>query len=369
MPADRALAVLDGKRIVGGTASELREITVPGGAVVPAAKITLTGLLPGYRGSGAASALMRRQLPDLRSRGEPLAILTTSQSGVPGRHGFGTAAVAMAAQLGTTAPGQLPPAPGRRVRLIGEEEARPLLPGLFDAHRLNQPGQVSRPGAFWASWFLDEPLLRTAGSERFIAVSERADGTADGYLTYRLVPGPLREQPVRELVLEDLITIDDRARRTLWLFCCGFSQASKVTAWNLPPDEPLAWLVPESARPAITGLRPFLRLRLLDVPAALAARRYPVTGTITMTVSDPVLAGNDGQFLLDGGPGGAACRAVDGDPELALSVGDLAAAYLGQTAFSALARAGRAAELAPGALGRADAMFACRPAPWTVTDW
>ncbi len=143
--ADRTLAVFDGERMVGGTASEPRELTVPGGATRPAAKITLTGLLPGYRGAGAASELMRRQLPDLRSCGEPLAILTTSQSGVPGRHGFGTATTAMAAQLSPGHPGRLPRAPDRHVRLIGGDEARPLLPDLFDAHRRLQPGQVSQP--------------------------------------------------------------------------------------------------------------------------------------------------------------------------------------------------------------------------------
>jgi predicted acetyltransferase len=367
--ADRTLAVFDGERMVGGTASEPRELTVPGGAIRPAAKITLTGLLPGYRGAGAASELMRRQLPELRSCGEPLAILTTSQSGVPGRHGFGTATTAMAVQLSPGQPGRLPRAPDHHVRLIGGDEARPLLPGLFDAHRRLQPGQVSRPEAFWASWFLDEPLLRTAGGERFIVVSKQEDGTPDGYLTYRLSPGPLREQPVSELVMEDLITTGDQARRALWDFCCGFSQAAQVTAWNLPADEPLAWIVPESQQPAITGLRPFLRLRLLDVGAALAARCYSVAGKIVLEISDPLLAGNDRRFLLEGGPGGAQCSATTGTAELALTVGDLAAAYLGQTAFTTLARAGRAAELADGALARADAMFAWHPAPWTVTDW
>jgi hypothetical protein len=50
-------------------------------------------------------------------------------------------------------------------------------------------------------------------------------------------------------------------------------------------------------------------------------------------------------------------------------VADLAAAYLGGVSFTTLARAGLVAESAPGALARADAMFASRPAAWTVTDW
>ena len=62
----------------------------------------------------------------------------------------------------------------------------------------------------------------------------------------------------------------------------------------------------------------------------------------------------------------AACHAV----MFALLVGlyfaspHLGAVYLGGNSFSSLARAGRVVEARPGALRRADAMFAWDPAPW-----
>ena len=147
----------------------------------------------------------------------------------------------------------------------------------------------------------DEPLLRISRRRALHrGVRAKAGRAPDGYLTYRLAPGPLREQPVRELVIEDLITIERPGPARAWQFCCGFSQAAEVTAWNLPADEPLAWLVPESQRPAITGLRPFLRLRLLDVAAALAARCYRRAGDLVLEISDPVLAGKDRRYLLRG---------------------------------------------------------------------
>lgn len=364
----RALGAFDGDRIVGGTSSQSLEITVPGAVAVKAAKITLTGMLPGYRGIGAASALMRRQLSDLRAGGEPLAILTAAQSGVPDRHCFGIACMAMAAEWRPS-----PPGPRRAadllVRLAGDGEAQRILPALFDQHRRGQPGQVSRPAGFWASWFRDEPVLRTGGSERFILLAENAAGPAVGYLTYRLDAGPLREQPIRELIVEDLITVTNEARRALWDFCCHFNQAALVSAWNLPADEPLAWTVPDPRSLRVTALRPFLRLRLVDVAGALAARRYAAPGSIVLDVTDPILAGNTGRYLLQGGPDGAECTTSGRHADLALSVRELAAAYLGGTTFGALARAGHVTEFSAGALDRADAMFASRPAPWTVTDW
>jgi predicted acetyltransferase len=357
-------------RIVGGTASEARQITIPGATALTAAKITLTGLLPGHRRTGIASAFMRRQLADLRSRGEPLAILTTSQSSVPGRHGFATATSAMAVELtpGPPEPGPLPGA-APRIRLIDRAEAEQVLPGVYDAHRRRQAGQVSRPPGFWREWFLDRPQLRTAPGERFVVLAEQDDGMPHGYLTYRLEHGSLREEPVRELVVEDLITTTDAARRALWGFCAAFDQAAKVSAWNLPADEPLAWIVPHGRTLRVTGLRPFLRLRLVDVAAALAARRYAAPGAIVLEVTDQVIAGSAGRYGLRGGPDGAECTATTAGADLDLSVAELAAVYLGGTAFTTLARAGRVAELVPGALSRADAMFGWHPAPWTVTDW
>src|SRR2546430_5447156 len=160
----RTLAAFVDGRMVGGTGSEPIELTVPGTAVAPAAKISLTGLLPGHRHRGLASELMRRQLEDLHATAEPVAVLTTAQSGVPGRHGFGPATKAMAIELmpagrhGRDDPGM------DRVRLVDAAEAAAALPCVFDGHRRDQAGQVSRSPEFWRSWFTDQPLLRTAPS-------------------------------------------------------------------------------------------------------------------------------------------------------------------------------------------------------------
>ena len=54
----------------------------------------------------------------------------------------------------------------------------------------------------------------------------------------------------------------------------------------------------------------------------------------------------------------------DGEPDLALAAAGLAAAYLGTTSFSSLAGAGRVVERSPGAVARADTLFAWAPAPW-----
>ena len=71
IPADRVFGAYDGDTPVGITASIAFEMTIPGG-LAPCAGITWVGVMPTHRRRGVLTGLMRQQLDDLRTRGEPL---------------------------------------------------------------------------------------------------------------------------------------------------------------------------------------------------------------------------------------------------------------------------------------------------------
>ncbi|HVE98169.1 MAG TPA: sterol carrier protein domain-containing protein, partial [Mycobacteriales bacterium] len=106
-----------------------------------------------------------------------------------------------------------------------------------------------------------------------------------------------------------------------------------------------------------------LWVRLVDVPVALAQRRYAAPGAVVLEVTDAVCDWNTGRYLLDATGAVAGCERTDRAPELELSVTELGAAFLGGTRLGSLAAAGRVVEHVPGALARADAMFAWSPLP------
>jgi predicted acetyltransferase len=118
----------------------------------------------------------------------------------------------------------------------------------------------------------------------------------------------------------------------------------------------------------VLRVRDFLWLRILDVPVALAARRYSCAGELVLDVDDPTCADNAGCYRLETDEA-ATCERTREGADLALRIEDLSAAYLGGVSFSALSRAGRIQQRRPGAVERADRLFASQPAPWTVTDW
>ena len=107
----------------------------------------------------------------------------------------------------------------------------------------------------------------------------------------------------------------------------------------------------------------------MDVEAALAGRGYATEDQISLELRDPLCPWNDGVIELDGGPEGAVCRRSGSDADLAMTIADLASAYLGAVGFSTLARAGRVDERTDGALRRADAMFATDLKPWCIVQF
>src|SRR5690242_13490641 len=54
----RTLAAVERGRIIGGTASDRLDLTLPGGTGTGAARITLTAVLPTHRRRGVVTALM-----------------------------------------------------------------------------------------------------------------------------------------------------------------------------------------------------------------------------------------------------------------------------------------------------------------------
>jgi predicted acetyltransferase len=127
----------------------------------------------------------------------------------------------------------------------------------------------------------------------------------------------------------------------------------------LPPDHPLFFLLAEPRR-ARFRMSDGLWVRLVDVGAALSGRAYLGDGSVVFDVRDSFCPWNEGRWKLDGG---VAAR-TDAPADIALDVASLGATYLGAVSFTQLRDALRLEELTPGAVARADAIFAWRPLPW-----
>jgi len=355
---------------LGAAAALSRRLTVPGGEI-PVAAITAVGVRPDHRRRGALTALMRRQLDDVHAAAEPVAILWASEGAIYQRFGYGLACFdggfeGERARLAFR-PG---PAPEGRVRMVTEEESRALFPPVYEAMRAATPGAITRPDDWWNTGILADPEYSRRGmSEKYRVVFE-IDGRAEGYATYRIKEDWDATGPKSVMQVGDAVAITPAGQRAIWRYLFDIDLIKTVKAYHLAAPNPLQHLL---AEPRALGfnLADGVWARLVDLPAALMARRYATTDVLTLEVSDGFCGWNEGHWRVttSGQPGAAEAKveATTDVADLALDTTDLAAAYLGGSRLLDLAAIGRVEERTPGALVRLDAMFTTGREPWCNT--
>jgi predicted acetyltransferase len=362
--ADRSLPVLDGERIVGTAGAFSLTLTVPG-ARVPMAGVTVVGVSPTHRRRGLLTQMMRRQLDDVRERGESIAGLWASESSIYGRFGYGMAALSTRLEIETARSAFARPAePGGAVEIVEKDEALVRMPPIHERVVPTRPGMWSWHEGFWRHDTADHERWRDGFGALFFAL-HRTGGQDDGYVVYRLKSDWENGLAGGTLRISELMSESAGAYADLWRYCLGVDLIDKLDAWPRPLDEPLRYMLAEPRR-LKTLVGDSLWIRVVDVPAALAARRYSQSGSVVFEVRDAFCPWTEGRYLLEGGPDGATCAPTGREPDLAVSAEDLGAAYLGGVRFSVLQRAGRV-DGEPNAIRRADAMFAWDPLPWCPT--
>lgn len=360
---DRAIGAYDGDRLVGTAGILSLDLTIPG-AVVPSAGVTTVGVHPTHRRRGILRRMMRRQLDDVYERGEATAILWASEGSIYQRFGYGLATTATRMSIERDRGAfRRPHEPVGTIRFVEADEARRLFPPVHDAVRPTRPGFFSRTPAFWDAETFDDPEHRRRGAGPAFYVVHETDGDVDGYARYRIRDEWDGGAPKSTVVVTEKLATNPAADLDLWRYLLGIDLTSTVDAWNVAPDDPVILNVLEPRRLGI-GIGDALWLRIVDVAAALAQRRYAAGGRLVLDVSDEFCPWNAGRWSLTVEDGVPLARPASDAPDLACDVTDLAAAYLGAFSFVQLADAARVRELQPGGLARADALFRTPRPPW-----
>jgi predicted acetyltransferase len=172
----RSFAAFDGPSMVGGSIAASFQLTVPGG-VLPTAAITSVAVAPTHRRRGVMTVLMRRQLDEVRGRGEPLAALYASETAIYGRFGFGLASFKTLLEIERpytqfSSRGNEP----RSIRVISLDEALGVYPGVYEAFRPHQPGFHDRNEAWWRYRFADLESEREGFTPYFYYLCEGPEG-------------------------------------------------------------------------------------------------------------------------------------------------------------------------------------------------
>ncbi|MFE7952540.1 GNAT family N-acetyltransferase [Streptomyces sp. NPDC057426] len=361
---DRSIGVWDGERCVGTAGAFSFRLSVPGGALVPAAGVTMVGVAATHRRRGILTSMMRRQLDDVRAWGEPLAVLTASEPAIYGRFGYGIATYATRATIDTNRVSLTVPEGTDDVVLRQADPAKAsgACEAVYARKVTARPGMTARQPGWEQVPLLDPESERGGASPRQCVLAER-DGEVVGYALYAIKPEWSYAGAEGSVQVKDLEALDPAAEAALWRFLWSIDLTSSVRLHSRPVDDGWQHLVSDLRRCSPTQ-RDSLHLRLVDVGAALEARTYQTPVDVVFEVADAFCPWNEGRWRLRGDAAGATCTRTDDAADIALSVRELGAAYLGGTSLASLAAAGRVRELHGGALVRASVAFGSPVAPW-----
>jgi len=370
LPWDRAAGIEgpDGT-LVAFHASFPFSLPVPGGSV-PTAGLTSVGVHPAHRRKGLLSEMVRDHLKRSRERGEVASALFAAEQAIYGRFGYGRAAFDLRMTIPRGA--ALRPvagASGLTVRMERIDVARhgDLVETVHLAAGVGRPGWVARSSTALQEHHLRLAESRRQGSERLKILIVDDGATPVAYALFSR-KGEWTAQGPRGIVhVREAVAVSPAAAHRLWSTLIDLDLMATVETWLQPVDDALLQLLVDS-RAADPRIVDNLWVRILDLPVALAARRYPSPVDVVLEVTDALLPENAGRWRLTGGPDGAAVEAAPhAEPDLSLDIRELGAAYLGGVSLAALATAGLVVPSRPGTLGPVAAAFSWPLAP--VCTW
>ena len=324
-----SLVVPDGPEIIGMARYLDMEMTVPGGVTLPVAGVSAVAVAPTHRRRGVLRDMYVELHQRVAAAGYPIAALTASEGGIYGRFGYGPATnerrYAVARRFARFHDDALDDG---QVRLVQPGECRAQLTDIYDRWRRTTPGGLACPDALWEDLLADRESDRDGGTAWFGLLHP------DGSALYRVKHGATMVAHV-----EAVTAVTPEAHAALWRTLLGLDLVDEVQIDTFPAD-PLPYLLVDSRQVKTTWQEDALWLRIMDVPAALQARRYLADVSVVLEVGDQFRT-EGGRFILEVRDGQAKCSPTDAPADLALDLDVLGSVYLGGHSVLDLAAANR----------------------------
>lgn len=324
------------------------------GREVPCAGVASVKVAPEHRGRGLGRRLMTELLAMIAARGYPLSVLFPATMPIYRSLGWELAGGRYEATIPARSLRTLMPpdphaggvsAPVPEVRRAGPEDTAAVLGVIGRCHQAARDSG----GLTW-----DEPL-----AARWLSRPDLyAYRTGDGFAAYRWADGNTA------LFVERVQAASPASARALWSVVASHGPVAATVRARTGPRDPLWWLTHE--RDARIAKRSLWMLRVVDAPAAIAARGFPpaVCVAVPLVVEDNARPASSGHWRLTVSDGKGTL--IPNEPvspavaPLTLGARGLAALYAG-TPVMTLRLAGLAAGGAPDADAALDAAFAATP--------
>jgi predicted acetyltransferase len=363
---DRTIGAFDGDELVATAGAFTFDLAVPG-ARLPAAGVTYVGVSLTHRRRGILTSMMRKQLGDIHDRGEPVAVLWASEGSIYGRYGYGYASRRMDVDIDRTQTRvrtDLPIDESVVVRLVAPSAMHDAVEAIERSVVDERPGQFVRDSRWIASALTDLECRRNGRSESQGVLAER-DGQPVGYAVYNTKASAVRGHAIADgnVAVIAQRAVDAAADVAVTRLLLSLDLMRRIRWWNQPIDSAIPHLLtdPREARSILTD---GLHARVVDVPSALAGRRYARPIDATIEVYDERCPWNAGTWRLHADGDDVTCERTAAAADVSLEAEALGAAYLGGTTLASLAAAGRVTTTNPLQLNEISLAFGSTRQPW-----
>lgn len=368
---ERAWGVRDRGRWVGTLRTETRSITVPGEGTgtreLAVDALTNVTVAATHRRRGLMRRMLDQSLRAARDRGDALSALIAAEWPIYGSFGYAPATLSADYVLHKSRAGARLAGDPTQVRQVERDEFGEVAHRVFAEARSRRAGHMDRSPRWW------DRALGRAGYNASPELPHNFfvhDGESgpDGLLAwsagghFELLP------PLDQVTVWTLTSASEVAYRDMWGYLSGLDGVDEVRVGLRPVDEHVRWLLADGRTLVTARVVDLVWVRLLDVPAALSARRYATPGELVLEVIDTDAgAFAAGRYALRADGADVECHRTDAPADLEITQRALASMYLGGFRLEALRPAGAAVERRPGALAQADVMFSTSLAPWNAT--
>ena len=227
-------------------------------------------------------------------------------------------------------------------------------------------GMMVRPEYWWAT----RAFGQLEGDQYLYRYRVVEDGRTTGFVVYTVCHEVRTDFPIQwtrdadciGVVVRDLFWETAEAARSLLGFLAAQRTLGTNIYWTGPPNDPLMAFMPEHL-PQTQSAYQWMN-RIVHVTNALTVRGYPtyLSGSLDITVTDPVLTANQGSYRLRIDKGRAEVEPID-SADLTVTCNGLAGIYTGWWSCAAAAAAGLLSGGTDETRALVDAAFA-GPTPW-----
>lgn len=338
--------------VIGGLVGAEFQLTMPGGALVPAAGLAGVGVHPARTGRGALRALMGEHLARCQQRGQAASVLWASEAGLYSRYGYGRSTSLATYELLIPGASELlrsevlaaAPDAGRCDLVLDPQEARRLLTQIYADLGDRVAGTTSRSAAWWDIVLSGQDDWMAVG-KRIALVHWNANGEPDGYALYKMVEPHGGDDWLADgtVSVREFVGANPGVERSMLEFLKSVPLCRRIRFDMLTLRPRLAHQLRDPRQLRQVAAHDGLWLRPVDVAKLLQARSYLSDGQVAFAVTDSLLPDQCGPWSLEVRDGVAmVTRLRDGAPSemLSISPSQLGSVLLGDTRVAELVDAG-----------------------------